>query len=92
VLTGPIPSLAGLTNLDYVFVGGNGLTGVVPPVPGPGTLMEATLCPNLLDLTPSANDADWNLATGFDPWWGEHNSRCDILLRNNFGFDEDAAP
>jgi len=86
-LTGTIPSLTALTNLSYFYVQGNFLTGAVPAVASPSPLSAASLCPNFLSTAPSANDAAWDHATGLypDPWWSEHNSRCDILFRDGLG-------
>ena len=63
-LTGPIPSLAGLSALNFFYVGGNRLIGPAPALPTPTNALYAgysSLCPNLLDLTPSANDAGWHI-------------------------------
>jgi Leucine-rich repeat (LRR) protein len=67
-LSGPIPPLTGLTRLQGFRVAGNNLTGAVPPVPNPNALVASgsTLCPNLLDHTPSPA---WDTATGVRPWY-----------------------
>lgn len=85
-LTGPIPSLTGLINLDSFLVGGNKLTGPVPAVPTTGHPNFAILCPNRLDLTPTANDTAWNTATGTTPWWATpfRSNRCDDLFNTSF--------
>jgi hypothetical protein len=83
LLTGSIPPLDA-TQIHQFMVGGNKLTGLVPaasPVPIVG---RSNLCPNSLDLTPSANDEGWNTATNLHPWWGAFHSRCDILFRDGF--------
>lgn len=90
LLTGTIPSLTAMTNLSYFYVDGNLLSGAVPAVANPSPLAAATLCPNFLSTAPSANDLAWNQATGLypDPWWSERHSRCDILFRQGFGYNE----
>jgi len=74
-------------NLVVFSVGHNQLSGPISAT-RPGTLFAglSSLCPNLFDLTPSANDNGWNAATGFTPWWSERNSRCDILFVDGFGY------
>ena len=64
----------------------NRLTGPVPPVPSGLLPGYARLCPNTLDTTPSGNDAGWNLATGYSPWWAVPyaNNNCDDLFSNGF--------
>lgn len=75
---------------SYFYVDGNLLSGAVPAVANPSPLAAATLCPNFLSTAPSANDLAWNQATGLypDPWWSERHSRCDILFRQGFGYNE----
>jgi len=88
-LTGPIPSLSNQMNLIAFSVDHNQLSGPIPAVPQPTNALvpnNSSLCPNLFDLTPSANDNGWNTATGFTPWWSERNSRCDILFADGFGY------
>src|SRR5882724_5312464 len=88
-LTGPIPSLSNQLNLIAFSVDHNQLSGPIPAVPQPTNALvpnNSSLCPNLFDLTPSANDNGWNTATGFTPWWSERNSRCDILFADGFGY------
>ena len=83
-LTGAIPTLPeGLLQID---VGNNLLTGPVPAAPSTLWSSLSTLCPNPLDLTPSENDAAWDIATFRTPWWADHapNSRCDGLFESGF--------
>jgi hypothetical protein len=72
-LSGPLPSLSGLTALTQFRVEMNRLTGKLPAAPS-GLIAsgDASLCPNHLDTTPSAVDADWNKATRQAPRFGIH--------------------
>jgi hypothetical protein len=84
-LVGPIPPLDALTSLTWFLVDHNSLNGKVPQPPA--SLQFARLCPNFLDISPSAPpaiDAAWDAATHFTPWWSENGSRCDILLNASF--------
>jgi Leucine-rich repeat (LRR) protein len=85
-LTGPIPDLSNLTALSDFYVHMNGLSGSVPPVPENSQSFRASLCPNSLDTTPSANDAGWNAATGHTPWWAAPfaTNLCDDLFADAF--------
>ena len=68
-LTGPIPPLAGLTNLAGFYVNNNQLSGNVPAVPAPTNALVnggSSLCPNYLNQTA---DAAWDTATGSTPWY-----------------------
>ena len=69
-LSGWIPALTSLTNLDTFRVDTNQLTGNVPSVPSPSALTagSASLCPNFLNHTP---DPAWDAATGVTPWYTE---------------------
>jgi hypothetical protein len=83
-LTGPIPELPpGLVRID---VGNNLLTGPVPPAPPSLWANMSRLCANPLDLTPSDNDAGWNVATGHTPWWADPTTGaiCDDLMAAGF--------
>jgi hypothetical protein len=89
-LTGQIPDLSQAYNLQ------NMLTGPVPPVYlnsppyGPNNppyfLTFATLCPNPLDTTPSANDDIWNNVTIHTPWWTTPypSNTCDDIFTAQF--------
>ena len=87
LLAGEIPYLGSLGTLVSLRLAHNQLTGPVPAVPihaGKGSL-SATLCPNLLDSTPSGNDDGWNAATGFTPWWYSSGGKaCDNVFFNSF--------
>ena len=86
-LSGPIPDLAGMPFLRHLLLAGNSLTGPVPaaPIPTPGKTFDATLCPNPLDSVASANDAGWNAATGFTPWWTSGGGAvCDGIFASDF--------
>jgi len=80
-LTGTIPALTGLTSLSEFYVGKNQLSGFVPDVVAPGIPQFAGLCPNLLTLV---DDPDWDIATGYTPWWSESGGECDILFQAGF--------
>ena len=83
-LTGPIPELpSGLVRID---VGNNLLSGSVPPAPASLWANMSRLCANPLDLTPGANDAGWNAATGHTPWWADPatGATCDDLMGAGF--------
>ena len=83
-LTGGIPLLDGLSLL-YLNVGANQLSGSVPAAPATAVPSGSVLCPNLLDLTPSA---EWNIATGYAPWWATPYStnECDDFFTSGFDF------
>jgi len=68
-------------------VGNNALTGPVPIPPAGLFAGFSTLCPNPLDTTASANDAGWNTATGYAPWWATPyaNNACDDIFTDRFG-------
>jgi hypothetical protein len=89
-LSGELPSLDGLAYLDQFYVGGNHLTGSVPPVPSSSqeVRFSARLCPNPLTTTASPNDTGWDTATGYTPWWATPftNNLCDDIFSD--GFDE----
>jgi Leucine-rich repeat (LRR) protein len=86
-LTGGLPSL---TNAQFLYnfrVGGNRLTGAVPAAPPAISFFaNSSLCPNLLTTIPTANDATWDLATGFTPWWATpySNNLCDDVFTSVF--------
>lgn len=85
LLTGAIPELPyGVRQVDF---GNNRLSGPVPPAPSSLWTSQSRLCPNPLDLAPSANDADWNVATGHTPWWADPEAgvACDDLFNDGFG-------
>lgn len=86
LLTGPIPPLTGLNQLAIFKVDTNSLSGPIPVAPASLSPGESTLCPNLLDIGPSPNDAGWEAATGITPWWGGGNgSGCnDVIFDNGF--------
>jgi hypothetical protein len=52
----------------------------------PNGLLAAFLCPNPFDTTPSNNDAAWNAAAGFTPWWQDPypSNKCDDLFTDRF--------
>lgn len=87
--SGTIPALP--PSLSDVQLGDNRLTGAVPAAPvalyTPRAFVASSLCPNPLTTTPTANDAGWNLATGFSAWWQNPyaGNRCDDLF--SAGFD-----
>lgn len=87
-LTGTIPALP--ATLYSARFGFNKLTGSVPvaPVPlyTPAAFASSTLCPNPLTTTAGANDAGWNAATGYAPWWAAPfaSNRCDDLHASGF--------
>lgn len=87
-LGGVIPDLSGLTGLKYFRIGSNRLAGIVPPAPSALVADGSSLCANLLDTTPSMNDAAWNVATGTAPsaWWMTPyaGNRCDDIFTNGF--------
>lgn len=87
-LTGFIPDLSALTGLQYYRVGSNRLTGAVPTAPASLVANGSSLCANLLDTAPSANDDAWDVATGTAPsaWWMTPfaNNRCDDVFTNGF--------
>jgi hypothetical protein len=87
-LTGSIPALP--ANLYSVHLGYNRIGGSVPVAPAslhPSVVFEtSSLCPNALATTPTANDAGWDAATGFSPWWSTPfaGNRCDGLFNTAF--------
>lgn len=92
-LTGTIPDLSSLASLTAFHVGNNRLTGPVPAFPqnsitGPPS---SRLCPNPLDTTPGPNDADWDVQTGYTPWWATPyaNNQCDDVFTDAF---DDSSP
>jgi len=86
-LTGAIPAaISASQDLIEFSVGGNLLTGAVPAASPNLAAGFSRLCPNPLDTTPSGNDAGWNVATGYTPWWATPfaNARCDDLFNGDF--------
>lgn len=85
-LSGSIPSLAGLTSLGEFYVSNNQLTGMVPMPPSNLEVGSSALCPNLLDAIPSNNDAGWDAATGYTPWWAvpHASNQCDGIFTDGF--------
>lgn len=83
-LSGALPNLGGLSNLQTLDVSWNALTDVVPPAFG--VLATAKLCPNAFSLIPSSNDFGWDAITGYSPWWATPypNNRCDDLFTGVF--------
>jgi len=88
-LTGSIPTLTHASGLILFRANNNRLTGPVPTAPaslnsGPlaGLLGPSSLCPNLLSTNPSGNDAGWNTATGYTPWYASPyaNNLCDDIF------------
>jgi len=87
-LTGSIPSLAGKNILQYFYAGANKLSGAVPSAPA--SLQGASLCPNLLDVTPQPTiDPMWNSLMHYppSPWWASPYStnQCDDLFTDGLG-------
>lgn len=84
-LSGTIPSLSAATSLVQVNLGMNKLTGAVPTAPvglyTPRPWALSVICANPLSTTTSANDAGWDAATGFSPWWAtpRAGNRCDEI-------------
>ncbi len=70
-LTGPIPSIQGLVNLQYFWIGGNQISGQHLPEPPPSLLSGGSiLCPNALEIhADDPYNMAWNDATGVSPWW-----------------------
>jgi len=87
-LSGTIPALP--PSLYSAQLGFNRLSGAVPAAPAtlytPAAFASSTLCPNPLTISASANDAGWNAATGFSPWWATPfaSNRCDDLQADGF--------
>ena len=87
-LSGTIAALP--TGLYSAQLGFNRLSGAVPAAPAtlytPAAFASSTLCPNPLNTSASANDAGWNAATGFSPWWANPfaTNRCDDLQADGF--------
>ena len=90
LLSGNIPALTtNVPDLGILRVGHNLLTGPVPVATYYASVLDAgrsSLCPNLLTTTASANDAGWNEATGFSPWWATPNANniCDEIFIDGF--------
>jgi hypothetical protein len=87
-LSGTIPTLPGkLYSAQFAF---NALSGSVPAAPAslftPSAFASSRLCPNPLATSASANDAGWNGATGYAPWWATPypGNRCDDLQADGF--------
>lgn len=85
-LTGTMPAVSTLTNLEAIALGGNSLTGPLTTAPDNLVAGASSLCPNLLQTTPSGNDAKWNAATGLTHWYGTPfpNNKCDDLFNDQF--------
>lgn len=89
-LTGSIPSLSAAAGLLQIDLGANRLTGSVPAAPAnlytPLAWAPSSLCANPLNLASSANDAGWNAATGFTPWWATPHAgnACDEIMQGAF--------
>jgi hypothetical protein len=89
-LTGSIPSLSAAGGLLQINLGANRLTGSVPAAPAnlytPLPWAPSSLCANPLNLASSANDAGWNAATGFTPWWATPHAgnQCDEIMSGAF--------
>jgi hypothetical protein len=87
-LSGTIPALP--ATLYTLQIGYNRIGGAVPAAPArlhtPLAFVPSELCPNPLTTTPGANDAGWNAATGFSPWWANPSAdnRCDSLFDASF--------
>lgn len=80
-LTGSIPALP--PALEQIDVGNNQLTGTVPAAPPSLSQSLSRLCPNPLEIAP---DSQWNVATGYAPWWADpaEGVVCDDLLAAGF--------
>jgi len=65
-LTGSVPSLSGMPNLQNFFVGGNALSGLLPPAPASLVAAGSSLCDNRLS---HVDDPAWDAATGTSPWY-----------------------
>jgi len=89
-ITGSIPALSAATSLFQISLGANHLTGSVPAAPAslytPLPWARSSLCANPLNLASSANDAGWNAATGFTPWWATPyaSNTCDDIMTETF--------
>jgi len=81
--SGPIPDFSQL-NVSIFYADHNQLTGPLPPASGFFARRSARICPNPLHLSPSANDAAWNYATGTSPWWGPPGEGCDHVFSDSF--------
>jgi Leucine-rich repeat (LRR) protein len=90
LLSGSIPSLSAASGLLQVNLASNRLTGSVPAATlnlyTPLAWAPSSLCANPLNLAPSANDAGWNAATGFTPWWAtpHASNQCDGIMTGTF--------
>lgn len=86
--SGAIPSLP--PNLFTIDIGSNQLSGTVPAAPArlytPVAYAPSVICPNALSLSPGGNDAGWNTASGFVPWWATPfpGNLCDDLFQSAF--------
>lgn len=85
-LNGPIPDMSGFATIQTFNVSFNQLTGAVPVAPASLVSGGSSLCPNLLDTAPTANDSGWNMATGDTPWWATPHSTnvCDDIFSDGF--------
>ena len=89
-LTGSIPSLSAASGLLQINLAANRLTGNVPAAPAnlytPQAWAPSSVCANPLNLASSANDAGWNAATGFTPWWAtpHASNECDGIMTGGF--------
>ena len=90
LLTGGLPSLSATAKLHHFDVDANNLSGAVPAAPAslhtPLAYWPSVLCANALTTTASVNDAGWNSATGFSPWWATPyaNNKCDDIFTDRF--------
>jgi hypothetical protein len=91
LLTGSLPSFSATSRLHHFDAGGNNLSGAVPTAPAslyvPLAYWPSVLCANSLTTTASGNDAGWNVATGFNPWWATPyaSNKCDDIFTDRFG-------
>lgn len=90
-LTGSPPILSASGKLHHVDFGDNKLSGSLVSAPSslytPLTFSPSTLCANSFSTSPSSNDAGWNAATGFVPWWAVpySSNACDDIFTDEFG-------
>ena len=80
--TGSLPDFSHL-NVDMLYADHNQLTGPLPP-PSDGFYRSARICPNPLSLAPGPYDAEWEVATGYAPWWGPPGGGCDHIFSDAF--------